>query len=108
MDLLLNPEVWVAFLTLLALEIVLGIDNMVFISIFVDKLPQQRQALAPAGARHGASPVSGSREAHEMVFRIETPVPLGWHKGKETGTGPDDDHYLRARLQVRNRSARAR
>ena len=46
MDLLLNPEVWVAFLTLLALEIVLGIDNIVFISILVDKLPEQRQALA--------------------------------------------------------------
>ena len=46
MDLLLNPEVWVAFLTLLALEIVLGIDNIVFISILVDKLPEERQALA--------------------------------------------------------------
>jgi predicted tellurium resistance membrane protein TerC len=45
-DLLLNPEVWVAFLTLLALEIVLGIDNVVFISILVDKLPEERQALA--------------------------------------------------------------
>jgi predicted tellurium resistance membrane protein TerC len=45
-DLLLNPEVWVAFLTLLALEIVLGIDNIVFISILVDKLPEERQALA--------------------------------------------------------------
>ncbi|MDQ3496741.1 MAG: TerC family protein [Actinomycetota bacterium] len=46
MDLLLNPEVWIAFLTLLALEIVLGIDNIVFISILVDKLPEERQALA--------------------------------------------------------------
>jgi predicted tellurium resistance membrane protein TerC len=45
-DLLLNPEVWVAFLTLLALEIVLGIDNVVFISILVDKLPEESQALA--------------------------------------------------------------
>jgi predicted tellurium resistance membrane protein TerC len=44
--LLLNPEVWVAFLTLLALEIVLGIDNIVFISILVDKLPEERQTLA--------------------------------------------------------------
>jgi predicted tellurium resistance membrane protein TerC len=43
---LLNPEVWIAFLTLLALEIVLGIDNIVFISILVDKLPEERQALA--------------------------------------------------------------
>jgi predicted tellurium resistance membrane protein TerC len=47
-DLVLNPEVWVAFLTLLALEIVLGIDNIVFISILVDKLPEERQA-SPAG-----------------------------------------------------------
>src|SRR4028119_360943 len=46
MDLLLNPEVWVAFLTLLALEIVLGIDNIIFISILVDKLPEERQQLA--------------------------------------------------------------
>src|SRR5918995_1374279 len=46
MDLLLNPEVWVAFLTLLALEIVLGINNSVFFSILVDKLPEHRQALA--------------------------------------------------------------
>jgi hypothetical protein len=45
-DMLLNPEIWVAFLTLLALEIVLGIDNIVFISILVDKLPEERQALA--------------------------------------------------------------
>jgi predicted tellurium resistance membrane protein TerC len=45
-DLLLNPEVWVAFVTLLALEIVLGIDNIVFISILVDKLPEHRQAPA--------------------------------------------------------------
>ncbi len=43
---LLNPEIWVAFLTLLALEIVLGIDNVVFISILIDKLPEERQALA--------------------------------------------------------------
>jgi Integral membrane protein TerC family len=45
-DLLLNPEVWVAFLTLLALEIVLGIDNIVFISILVDKLPEHSREQA--------------------------------------------------------------
>ncbi len=43
---MLSPEIWIAFLTLLALEIVLGIDNVIFISILVDKLPQERQALA--------------------------------------------------------------
>lgn len=46
MDALLSPEIWIAFLTLLALEIVLGIDNVIFISILADKLPEERQALA--------------------------------------------------------------
>ena len=46
MDLLTSPDIWIAFLTLLALEIVLGIDNVVFISILVDKLPEEQQALA--------------------------------------------------------------
>jgi predicted tellurium resistance membrane protein TerC len=45
-DLLTVTTYWIAFLTLLALEIVLGIDNIVFISILVDKLPEERQALA--------------------------------------------------------------
>ncbi len=38
-ELLLDPNVWVAFATLTALEIVLGIDNIVFISILVGRLP---------------------------------------------------------------------
>ena len=44
--LLAEPENWVAFLTLLSLEIVLGVDNIIFISILAGKLPvdQQRQA----------------------------------------------------------------
>lgn len=48
MELLSNPETWIAFLTLTALEIVLGIDNIVFISIVVAKLPQLEQAKARA------------------------------------------------------------
>lgn len=44
LELLSDPAVWVAFLTLTSLEIVLGIDNVVFISILADKLPEaQRQ-----------------------------------------------------------------
>lgn len=40
-----NPEAWVALLTLTALEIVLGIDNIIFISILVGRLPEkQRQS----------------------------------------------------------------
>ena len=46
MDALLSPDILIAFFTLLALEIVLGIDNIIFISIIADKLPAERQALA--------------------------------------------------------------
>jgi len=46
MDWIADPQAWIAFLTLAALEIVLGIDNIVFISILVGKLPVERQPLA--------------------------------------------------------------
>jgi predicted tellurium resistance membrane protein TerC len=45
-ELFTDPQVWIAFLTLTALELVLGIDNVIFISILVDKLPQERRNLA--------------------------------------------------------------
>jgi len=38
-----DPQVWIAFFTLTALELVLGIDNIIFISILVDKLPPARR-----------------------------------------------------------------
>ena len=41
-----DPEIWVAFLTLTALELVLGIDNIIFISILVDRLPRQKRERA--------------------------------------------------------------
>ncbi len=45
-ELLSSPEAWIAFATLTALELVLGIDNIIFISILVDRLPvaQREQA----------------------------------------------------------------
>ncbi|MEY2803197.1 MAG: hypothetical protein RL657_533 [Pseudomonadota bacterium] len=46
MELLTNPEVWIAFVTLTLLELVLGIDNIIFISILVDKLPVHQRELA--------------------------------------------------------------
>ncbi len=46
MDWLTSPEAWIALLTLTVLEIVLGIDNVVFISILAGKLPQDQQAKA--------------------------------------------------------------
>jgi predicted tellurium resistance membrane protein TerC len=46
MEWLADPQAWIAFLTLLALEVVLGIDNIIFISILAGKLPAERQARA--------------------------------------------------------------
>ncbi|MDP3538542.1 MAG: TerC family protein [Azonexus sp.] len=46
LELLLSPEIWIAFFTLTALELVLGIDNIIFISILVDKLPPEKRELA--------------------------------------------------------------
>ncbi len=46
MERLLQPEIWIAFLTLASLEIVLGIDNIVFISILADRLPHREQPRA--------------------------------------------------------------
>jgi predicted tellurium resistance membrane protein TerC len=43
MDLLLDPNVWIAFALLTALEIVLGIDNIIFISILVGRLPPEQR-----------------------------------------------------------------
>lgn len=45
-DLLTDPQIWIAFFTLTALELVLGIDNIIFISILVDKLPAGQRDLA--------------------------------------------------------------
>jgi len=46
MEWLADPNAWIAFLTLLGLEVVLGIDNVVFISILAGKLPKEQQAKA--------------------------------------------------------------
>ncbi|WP_413726950.1 TerC family protein [Sodalis sp. RH16] len=43
MDLLMDPTLWVGLLTLILLEIVLGIDNLVFIAILAEKLPPKRR-----------------------------------------------------------------
>ena len=46
MEWITDPQAWVAFVTLLALEIVLGIDNIIFISILAGKLPAEDQKRA--------------------------------------------------------------
>jgi len=46
MDWVLEPQLWVAFITLVALELVLGVDNVIFISILAGKLPTELQQRA--------------------------------------------------------------
>jgi predicted tellurium resistance membrane protein TerC len=46
LELLQDPQVWIAFATLTALELVLGIDNIIFISILVDRLPSAQRERA--------------------------------------------------------------
>ena len=65
-----DPQIWIAFLTLAGLEIVLGIDNIVFISILVGKLPRERQ---PGAYRIGL--------ALAMVMRILLLLSLSWMMG---------------------------
>jgi len=43
MELITNPEAWIALATLTALEIVLGIDNIIFISVLVGRLPERQR-----------------------------------------------------------------
>ena len=67
MDWLLNPESWVALLTLTVLEIVLGIDNIVFISILAGKLPADQQSRART-----------SGLALAMLMRIALLLSIAW------------------------------
>ena len=49
-DLLTDPQAWASLLTLTLLEIVLGIDNVIFISIVSGRLPEARQPRARRSA----------------------------------------------------------
>ena len=67
MDWITNPESWIALLTLTALEIVLGIDNIVFISILAGKLPEaQRNKARQVGL------------ALAMITRVLLLLSLSW------------------------------
>jgi predicted tellurium resistance membrane protein TerC len=68
--LLSDPQIWLAFLTLTALELVLGIDNIIFISILVDKLPPHQREAARKIGLFGA-----------MFMRIGLLMILAWIVG---------------------------
>ncbi len=70
MELLLDPQAWIAFATLTALELVLGIDNIIFISVLVDRLSPARREFA---RRLGL--------ALAMFMRIALLLVLAWMIG---------------------------
>ena len=70
MNLLLDPSLWVAFAMLTTLEIVLGIDNIIFLTILVGRLPAaQRDAARRAGL------------AFAMITRVALLLSLSWVMG---------------------------
>src|SRR3954454_8674384 len=70
MDWLFEPQIWIGLITLTALEIVLGIDNVVFISILSGRLPVQRRS---STRRWGLTLA--------MVMRILLLLSLSWIMG---------------------------
>ena len=69
-ELLSNPDAWIALVTLTLLEIVLGIDNIVFIAILASRLPVEKQGLAYRLGLLGA-----------MVTRIALLLMINWVMG---------------------------
>jgi predicted tellurium resistance membrane protein TerC len=67
MQLLYDPQAWVSFLTLTVLEIVLGIDNIIFLSILVERLPK---------AQRGSARILGL--AFAMLTRIALLFSITW------------------------------
>ena len=67
MEWLADPQIWIAFVTLTVLELVLGIDNVIFISILAGKLPPEQQVTARRVGLLGA-----------MLTRILLLFSLAW------------------------------
>jgi predicted tellurium resistance membrane protein TerC len=87
LELLSDPQVWIAFITLATLEIVLGIDNLIFIAILVGRLPPARQE---AARLTGLSLAMITRIA--LLFSIVwlTRLTTPWfHVGEQAVTGRD-------------------
>src|ERR1043165_347161 len=73
LELLYDPNVWAAFLTLTAMEVVLGIDNIVFISVLVSRLPKEQ---ADRARRLGLGLA--------LVFRILLLLVISWIIGLDS------------------------
>ena len=86
MDLLISTESLIALLTLTSLEVVLGIDNIIFISILVDKLPAHQRPLAQKLGLGLA-----------MMTRLALLLSLNWIMGLEDTLLTVSDHAISGR-----------
>ena len=85
MDWLYDPQIWLGLVSLSVLEIVLGIDNLVFLAILTDRLPEERRALAERlGLAFALLARLGLLAAMVWVLGLATPVfeilgqPVSW------------------------------
>jgi predicted tellurium resistance membrane protein TerC len=87
LELLADPQVWLAFVTLSLLEIVLGIDNLIFIAILVGRLPPLRQE---AARLTGLTLAMATRIAllYSIVWLTRLTTPW-FHVGEQAVTGRD-------------------
>lgn len=70
MELLTQPGAWIAFLTLTALEVALGVDNIIMVTILADSLPEEQRPLARKGGL-----------ALAMIIRIALLFAITWVMG---------------------------
>jgi predicted tellurium resistance membrane protein TerC len=87
LELLADPQVWLAFITLATLEIVLGIDNLIFIAILVGRLPAPKQE---AARLTGLTLAMLTRIAllYSIVWLTKLTTPW-FHVGEQAVTGRD-------------------
>lgn len=81
MEFLADPQLWISLLTLTAMEIVLGVDNLVLLAVMADRLPPRRRA---AARRLGLLAALGTRIALlfsiTWIMRLTTPIIVwSWH-----------------------------
>lgn len=87
MEFLADPQTWLAFITLALLEIILGIDNLIFIAILVGRLPAARQE---AARLTGLGLAMATRIAllYSIVWLTRLTTPW-FHVGEQAVTGRD-------------------
>ncbi len=86
MEWMMQPETWIALATLTALEIVLGIDNIIFLSIIVGRLPKKKQ---PKGRIIGLGLA--------MMTRIALLLSITWVMGLKETLLTVIDHHISGR-----------